>query len=33
MRIDFLRDGSRRLAVVEVAKDGAAREAYSSLLR
>lgn len=33
VRIDFLGDGSRRLAVVEVAQDGAACEAYSSLLR
>jgi len=32
MRLDFLRDGRRRLAVVEVAKDAATREAYSALL-
>ena len=33
MRIDFLMDGRRRLAVVEVAKDASAREAYASFLR
>jgi hypothetical protein len=32
MRIDFLEDGTRRLAVVEVAKDGSAREAYARLI-
>ena len=32
MRIDFLADGTRRLAVVEVAKDGSAREAYARLI-
>jgi len=29
MRIDFLADGTRRLAVVEVAKDGSSREAFA----
>jgi hypothetical protein len=33
MRLDLLADGRRRLAVVEVAKDGSAREAWSAFLR
>jgi hypothetical protein len=32
MRIDFLRDGRRRLGVVEVGRDGAGREAYARIL-
>jgi hypothetical protein len=32
MRIDFLRDGRRRLGVVEVAADGSYREAFARLL-
>jgi len=32
MRIDFLRDGGRRLAVLEVGKDGRYREAFARLL-
>ena len=32
MRIDFLRDGRRRLGVIEVAADGAYREAFARLL-
>jgi hypothetical protein len=32
MRIDFLKGDTRRLAVVEVAKDGSAREAYARLI-
>jgi hypothetical protein len=32
MRIDFLRNGGRRLAVLEVGKDGLYREAYARLL-
>lgn len=32
MRLDLLRDGRRRLAVVEVEKDGSGREAYTAWL-
>ena len=32
MRIDFLRDGRRRLGVIEVAADGGTREAYAQIL-
>jgi len=32
MRIDLLRDGRRRLAVIEVGKDGGYREAFAKLL-
>ncbi len=32
MRIDFLRDGRRRLGVIEVAADGSYREAFARLL-
>ena len=32
MRIDFLRDGRRRLGVIEVAKDGRYREAFARIL-
>ena len=32
MRIDFLRDGCRRLGVIEVAADGGYREAYGQIL-
>jgi hypothetical protein len=32
MRIDFLRDGGRRLGVIEVGKDGRYREAFARLL-
>jgi hypothetical protein len=32
MRIDFLRDGQRRLGVVEVAGDGSSREAFAKTL-
>jgi hypothetical protein len=32
MRIDFLRDGTRRLAVIEVARDGSAREGFARRL-
>ena len=32
MRIDFLRDGGRRLGVVEVAKDASGREAFAKML-
>lgn len=32
MRIDFLRDGQRRLGVVEVAKDGRYRETFARIL-
>ena len=32
MRIDFLRDGRRRLGVIEVAKDGRYREAFAKIL-
>ena len=32
MRVDFLRDGRRRLGVIEVAKDGRYREAFARLL-
>lgn len=32
MRIDFLKDGSERLAVVEVAEDGSTREAFARRL-
>jgi hypothetical protein len=32
MRIDFLRDGRRRLGVIEVAADGGYREAYARIL-
>jgi hypothetical protein len=32
MRIDFLRDGRRRLGVIEVARDGGDREAYARML-
>ncbi len=32
MRIDFLRDGTRRLGVIEVAKDGSSREGFAKLL-
>ncbi len=32
MRIDFLRDGTRRLGVIEVAKDGSSRESFAKLL-
>ena len=32
MRIDFLRDGRRRLGVVEVGADGGSREAYARIL-
>jgi hypothetical protein len=32
MRIDFLRDGRRRLGVVEVGKDGRYREAFAKIL-
>jgi len=31
-RIDFLRDGTRRLGVVEVAKDGSSREAFAKVI-
>ena len=31
-RIDFLRDGSRRLGVIEVAKDGSSRESFAKLI-
>jgi hypothetical protein len=32
MRIDFLRDGRRRLGVIEVAADGGHREAFARML-
>jgi hypothetical protein len=32
MRIDFLRDGERRLGVVEVASDGRYREGFARRL-
>jgi hypothetical protein len=32
VRIDFLRDGQKRLGVVEVAADGRSREAYARIL-
>jgi hypothetical protein len=32
MRIDFLRDGRRRLGVIEVDGDGGHREAYARIL-
>jgi hypothetical protein len=32
MRLDFLRDGTRRLGVVLVAKDGSASEGFAALL-
>jgi hypothetical protein len=32
MRIDFLRDGRRRLGVIEVARDGGHREAFARML-
>jgi len=32
MRIDFMADGTRRLAVVEVARDGSSREAYARVI-
>jgi hypothetical protein len=32
MRIDFLKDGRRRLGVIEVSKDGAYREAFARIL-
>ena len=31
-RIDFLHDGTRRLGVVEVAKDGSSREAFAKVI-
>lgn len=33
MRLDLLRDGGKRLAVIEVARDGSAREAWSEPLQ
>jgi hypothetical protein len=32
MRIDFLRDGRRRLGVIEAGKDGRYREAFARIL-
>jgi hypothetical protein len=32
MRIDFLRDGRRRLGVIEVGRDGGYREAFARIL-
>jgi hypothetical protein len=32
MRIDWLADGTRRLGVIEVSKDGSSREGFAKLL-